>query len=52
MVVTKSQTNIVGPAMKGTAEKLRNELQQANRTVGELSDHAGIQRVPTNGDTG
>jgi len=44
--VTKSQTSTSEPEMKETAEKLHDELQTANRTVGELSDHAGIRPVP------
>jgi hypothetical protein len=43
--VGKNQTTIAKPEMKETAEKLRDELQTANRTVGELSDHAGIRPV-------
>jgi hypothetical protein len=41
--VSKSQTNTAGPEMKETAGRLHTELQNANRTVGELSDHAGIR---------
>ena len=44
--VSKSQTTAAEPEMKETAEKLHDELQTANRTVGELSDHAGIRPVP------
>jgi hypothetical protein len=44
--VTKNQTVTAEPEMKETAEKLHDELQTANRTVGELSDHAGIRPVP------
>jgi hypothetical protein len=29
--------------MKKSAEKLHDQLQSANRTVGELIDHAGIR---------
>ena len=43
--VTKNQTATAEPEMKETAEKLHDELQTANRTVGELSDHAGIRPV-------
>jgi len=32
--------------MKKSAEKLHDQLQSANRTVGQLSDHAGIRPVP------
>ena len=31
------------PEMKKGAEKLHNQLQSANRTVAELSDHAGVR---------
>ena len=44
--VSKNQTTAAEPEMKETAEKLHDELQTANRTVGELSDHAGIRPVP------
>ena len=44
--VSKSQTTAAEPEMKQTAEKLHDELQTANRTAGELSDHAGIRPVP------
>ena len=44
--VAKSQTTTAEPKMKETAEKLHDELQTANRTVDELSDHAGIRPVP------
>ena len=40
--IRKSQPTTAGPEMKKSAEKLRDQLQSANRTVGELSDHAGI----------
>ena len=48
--VSKSQTTTVEPEMKETAEKLYDELQTANRTVGELSDHGGIGPVPAKSD--
>jgi hypothetical protein len=41
--VSKSQPTTAGPEMKKSAEKLHDQLQSANRTVGELSDHAGIR---------
>ena len=41
--VTKNQTITAEPEMKETAEKLHDELQTANRTVGELSDNAGLR---------
>jgi hypothetical protein len=44
--VSKSQPTTTGPEMKKSAEKLHHQLQSANRTVGELSDHAGIRPVP------
>jgi hypothetical protein len=44
--ISKSQQTITGPEMKKSAEKLHDRLQSANRTVGELSDHAGIRPVP------
>jgi hypothetical protein len=46
--VRKSKPTTVAPEMKKTAEKLRDQLKSANRTVGELSDHAGIRPVPIN----
>ena len=44
--VRKSQPTSAGPEMKKSAEKLHDQLQSANRTVGELIDHAGIRPVP------
>jgi hypothetical protein len=44
--VKKSQPATAGPDMKKSAEKLRDQLKSANRTVGELSDHVGIRPVP------
>jgi hypothetical protein len=44
--IKKSQPTTAGPEMKESAEKLHDQLQSANRTVGELSDHAGIRPVP------
>ena len=44
--IGKSQPTIAGPEMKKNAEKLHDQLQSANRTVGELSDHAGIRPMP------
>ena len=46
--IRKSQPAIAGPKMKKSAEKLRDQLKSANRTVGELSDHVGIRTVPVN----
>ena len=41
--IRKSQPTTAGPEMRKSAEKLHDQLQSANRTVGELSDHAGIR---------
>jgi hypothetical protein len=41
--IRKSQPTTAGPEMKKSAEKLHDQLQSANRTVGELIDHAGIR---------
>jgi hypothetical protein len=45
-VVRKRQLNVAGPKMKKSADKLRDQLQRAHRTVGDLSDHAGIASSP------
>ena len=45
--IRMSQPIAAGPEMKKDAEKLHDQLQSANRTVGELSDHAGIRPVST-----
>ena len=45
-VISKSQPSTAGPEMKKSAEKLHDQLQSANRTVGELSDHARIRPLP------
>jgi hypothetical protein len=45
-VISKSQPTTTGPEMKKGAEKLHDQLQNANRTVGELRDHAGTRPVP------
>ena len=44
--ISKSQPTTAGPEMKKSAEKLHDQLKDANRTVGELSDHAGIRLAP------
>jgi hypothetical protein len=44
--IRKSRPAFVGPEMQKSAEKLRDQLQSANRTVGELSDHACIRLAP------
>ena len=41
--ISKSEPTTAGPEMKKSAEKLHDQLQSANRTVGELSDHAGTR---------
>ena len=43
--VDKSQLTEAGPEMTKSAEKLHDQLQSANRTVGELSNHAGVSPV-------
>ena len=48
--IRKSQPTTAGPEMKKSAEKLHDQLQSANRTVGELIDHAGIRLVPVKSD--
>jgi hypothetical protein len=42
----KSNQSTDNPKMKKSAERLRELLQIASRTVGELSDQAGIRAVP------
>jgi hypothetical protein len=44
--ISKSQPTTAGLEMKKSAEKLHDQLQSANRTVGELSEHAGTRLVP------
>jgi len=44
--IDKSKPITAGPEMKKSAEKLHDQLQDANRTVAELSDHAGIRPAP------
>ena len=44
--IRKSRPTTAEPEMKKSAEKLRDQLKSANRTVGELSEHAGIRHVP------
>jgi len=41
--ISKTQPTTAGPEMKKNAEKLHDQLQTANRTVGELSEHAGVR---------
>jgi hypothetical protein len=44
--ISKSRTTSARPEMKKSAERLHDQLESANRTVGELSDHAGTRLVP------
>ncbi len=44
--IGKSPANKSGSAMKKSAEHLRDQLQDANCTVDELSDQAGIRPLP------
>ena len=44
--IAKNQPTTSGPQMKKSAEQLHDQLQDANRTVDELSDQAGIRSVP------
>ena len=44
--ISKSQPSAAEPEMKKSAEKLHDQLQSANRTVGELSEHTGTRLVP------
>jgi hypothetical protein len=41
-VIRKREITAPEPKMQKNAEKLRDQLQSANHTVGELSDDAGI----------
>jgi len=43
--IAKSQPPTAGPEMKKSAEQLHDQLKDANRTVDELSDQAGIRPV-------
>jgi hypothetical protein len=42
----KTKTITTQQEMRKGAEKLHDQLRDANLTVGELSDHAGIRPVP------
>jgi len=42
----KNHQTTADPKMKKSVERLRDLLQIANRTVGELGDQAGIRAVP------
>jgi hypothetical protein len=44
--IAKNQPTTGGSGMKKSAEQLHDQLQDANRTVDELSDQAGIRSVP------
>ncbi|HVA83770.1 MAG TPA: hypothetical protein VNF28_02620 [Candidatus Binataceae bacterium] len=44
--ISKSPSTTARLEMTKSAEKLHDQLEGANRTVGELSDHAGIRPVP------
>jgi hypothetical protein len=44
--ISKSQPTTAGSEMTKSAEKLHDQLQSANRTVGELSDNAGVRPMP------
>jgi hypothetical protein len=50
--IRKRRSTTTGPEMKKSTEKLRDQLKSANRTVGELSDHAGIRPAPVKSDQG
>jgi hypothetical protein len=50
--ISKTRPTTAGPEMKKDAEKLHDQLQSANRTVDELSDHAGIRPAPIKSDRG
>jgi hypothetical protein len=43
--IARNQPTTSGPEMKKSAEQLRDQLKDANRTVDELSDQAGIRPV-------
>jgi len=44
--IRKTQPATVGPTTKKSAEKLHDQLESANRTVGELSEDAGVRSRP------
>jgi uncharacterized protein (TIGR02284 family) len=50
--IGKGQPTTAGPEMQKSAEHLHDQLQSANRTVGELSDHAGVRPLPAKSDRG
>ena len=45
-VISKAQLTTTGPEMKKGAEKLHDQLESANRTVGELSEDACVRSRP------
>jgi hypothetical protein len=45
-VIEKKPLNGDGPAMKKSARKVRDQLQTANDSVGELRDRAGVNTKP------
>jgi hypothetical protein len=44
--IAKGEPTTSGSGMQKSAEQLHDQLQDANRTVDELSDQAGIRPVP------
>jgi hypothetical protein len=44
--IRKTQPAAVGPTTKKSAEKLHDQLESANRTVGELSEDACVRSRP------
>jgi len=44
--IRKNQPTAAAPEMKKSAEKLHDQLKSANRTVGEIGEHAGVRPVP------
>ena len=44
--IRKTKMTTAQPEMRKGAERLRDQLRDANLTVAELSDHAGIRPVP------
>jgi hypothetical protein len=48
--IGKNKRSTGRPEMKESAEKLRDQLQSANRTVTELSDQAGMKPLTVEGN--
>ena len=44
--IRKTQPATVGSTTKKSAEKLHDQLESANRTVGELSEDTGVRSRP------